>query len=123
MWARSSLIGLGGLIIQSACFNLYLYELFLGEWHSTQAKAFFYITSAFILLARIIEDCIGYKSNYQFQFNIISKVCFVANFILFFLALDTDFNNPIIYISTFNGSVFAISAIVFTSGLKHGLFD
>ena len=56
------------------------------------------------------------------QLNLINKLCFAFNFALFFLTLLGLFDNSIFYMVLYNGLIIVLTAIVLTSGSKHGYF-
>lgn len=104
------------------CFNTYLYELFWGTWEIRYAKALYYGATALILIYTYVDELIGGRSDIHFQINLITKAAVIVNFILFFLIQFDLLREPIIYLFTLNGSVFAISIMVLLSALKHGAF-
>lgn len=110
------------LLGYTALNNFYLYELFWGGWDNAAVKGFFYLFTTVFILFFTVNDIIGYGTNIVFQLNIICKFTLLLNFIIFAFAQLNIMPKPIDYLFLLNGSVFAISIIILTSGLRHGTF-
>lgn len=103
------------------CYNLYFYELLWGEWDKREAKALYYIVTAGLMTYLLISDL--YKSTaLTFQINFISKITIIINFALFSLILYNILAHPVLYLFILNGLVFALSIMIATSGIRHGMF-
>lgn len=69
-----------------------------------------------------IDFKLGFTSYLHQQFNTVCICCVMINFIFIILTHAEILTNPIKMLWCFNGSVFATTAIVLISGLKHGTF-
>lgn len=119
---KRAIFGFTVLIISVGVYNLYLYELLWGTWEKREAKALFYLITAFVLLYLLIEDLTKKGSITNFQITVICKCSLIINFLLFSLILYGSIANPVVYLYILNGSIFVISIMVLISGLRHGIF-
>ncbi len=110
------------LIIYTALNNFYLYQLVWGGWNNASVKGFFYLFTSVFILFLIVAEMVEYKSNSEYQVNIIGKLSLLANFIIFALTQLNIMPKPIEYFYLLNGSILAISIIIIISGLRHGTF-
>lgn len=119
MWGKTSKIGTwkdaGMLLLHACAFNFYLFELFYGNWSITITKGYLYGFMSIIKVYLAFSD----KS----QFNLINNLSFAFNFALFFLTLLGLFKTSILYMLLYNGAIIVLTAMVLTSGLKHGIFN
>lgn len=110
------------LIANMGAYNFYFYELFYGSWDKTQAKALYYLTTFLVLLYLIIDEIVDYSSDTHKQISLICKLSVCANFLLFALILYNVLSMPILYLFLLNGSIFVLSVIILTSGIRHEYF-
>lgn len=123
MWDKKTLINLFALALYVSGFNFYLYELFYGSWNTLQAKGFFYIiTVSFLTYIFFISKYTGQTTYLSEQFDLISKLTVLINFIIIVLTLYDLLNNHRTYFYTFNGSILVTTIMVTFSGFKHGIF-
>jgi len=118
-----AILNLLALLLYTGFNNLYIYELFYGSWEYRLTKGFFYFFTSIFVLFLIVGEGTGYRSNREFQTNLICKITLLACFIIFaFTQLDIFMPKPRMYFLSLNGSVFAISIIILISGLRHDYF-
>jgi hypothetical protein len=111
------------LILYTAVNNLYLYELFYGNWEIRIVKGLFYITTSAVLLYTIIAEMREYKNYHEYRTNIICKLSILANFVTFALTQLNSLPKPEMYLFLLNGSILAITVVILTTFGKHGHFD
>jgi hypothetical protein len=111
------------LTLYTAVSNLYLYELFYGNWEMRIIKGLFYLTTSIVLLYTIIAEMKEYKNYHEYRTNIICKLSILANFVTFALTQLNSLPKPEMYLFLLNGSILAITVVILTTFGKHGHFD
>jgi hypothetical protein len=122
MWDKKAIINLCVIGISYACYNLYLYELFWGEWNKALAKAFFYSITAVTLLWFTYWDYKGHETIPQLHSSTVYKLSLVVTFILFNLTLTGKLNNPVYYLIGYNSAIFFITFIILVNGTRFEYF-
>lgn len=117
-----TLIDLIALIVYTGVFNLCFYEQFYGAWFETHPRRLYYISSAVFSLFLLIDELFKYNDNTHYQLNLIGRCTVILNFTIFALMLYGLFTNEIFYLFLLDGSLFAVSAMILFSGLRHGFF-
>lgn len=121
MWDKRAIVNIILLILYSAGFNFYLYELFYGSWLPVNSKAFYYLITTVSLFWLILDEYMGYVSYINQKLNIIHKLCLLLNFAIITITLYGLLNTRQ-YFYLYNGSIFVLSLMILTSGGRHDYF-
>lgn len=121
-WDKRAILSLCMLIMLVAGYNLYIYELFWGDWFILHTKGMYYAVAGSVMLYLTINDIIGHSTEIQFEIDIICKITLVINFIIFAVSLFDMLPNHRLYLYLFNGCIFVTSLMVLYSGCRHEIF-
>lgn len=122
MWDKATICNLIILSISIALFDVYLVQLFWGNWTEIRSRALYYCDTSLVLIYLTISDYLGFCSEIHFEVNIISKITIIINFIFFALALYNFLPSPVYTLILFNGSILVVSLTILILGLKHEIF-
>ena len=101
-------------------FNIYIYEL---TQINIQASKLFYNYLTLFMFVFIIADIkSGFVSSIHKQLNNICILCLIINYILIILTHHTILQKPKEVFFMFDGSVLAVTVLIFINLFKHDYF-
>jgi hypothetical protein len=111
------------LCLYVGLFNLYIYELTKIDIKSS--KLFYNCLTLGAIVFFLIDSKAGFVNIYHKQFNFLLILCVIVNYIIIILTHYgiLDGNRPIPVFYSFNGSVFAITLIIFERSIKYKVFN
>lgn len=104
---------LAALIFHALFFLIYLVLFCYTDVNNALLKGGLYLIMA-------LELMYLYKAP-QNQFNNINHLTFIVNFLIIFITLF-GIKNGLLLMAIYSGSIVAVSLMILTSGLKHGIF-
>ena len=89
-----------------------------------ECRKLFFLDNIFIMGFIGLDRAIGLTTYYHLQFNVLSYICVLINFLLCFSILCglLDSNNWQTNLYIFNGSIFATSLLLLKVMAQHGYF-
>lgn len=124
MWDKHRIpLIIGMWIIYLLLFNFYIYELTHGLSHRKCVLFYSYLTGGMTAICFFDRVHITRLTVHR-QFNILSILSVLANFILIILTQHTVISNTrdTAMFYTFNGLIVVVTIMIFISGIKHGIF-
>lgn len=113
-------ITIGVLFLYDIAFNFYIYEL-LRVPHRNAALLYNYITLGMLVFC-VTDWKLGFVNAFHSQFNFVCFLSLIVNYVLIILTHHQFLTSPVYMFLAFNSGVFAVTMMVFVSGIRHKFF-
>lgn len=109
------------LFTYDIAFNFYIYELL--HISPNHAAILYNIITLSMLVFSVTDWKLGFVNDFHKQFNFICFLSLMVNYVLILLTRSKIIISPIPMFLIFNSGVFAVTAMIMISGIRHKIFE